>query len=60
MKKARVVKSRVIPPPDDTFERMKRVYISQIQKTDSHPQKVIIDQDLDCGESLSRVSRRGL
>lgn len=43
MKKSRVLKTRIIPPLDDAFERMKRVYISQIQKSDSHPQKVIFD-----------------
>ena len=43
MKKSKVVQPRLFSPPEDTFERMKRVYINQIQKTDSHPQKVIFD-----------------
>lgn len=43
MKKNKIVNSRIATRPDDTFERMKRVYITQIQKTDSQPQKVIFD-----------------
>lgn len=43
MKKGVALKSKVIPAPVDTFERMKRIYISQISKSDSTPQKVIFD-----------------
>lgn len=43
MKKGMQVKPRTIPAPVDPFERMKRVYINQISKTDSQPQKVIFD-----------------
>ena len=28
---------------DQSFERAKKIYIGQIQRNDSHPQKVIID-----------------
>lgn len=60
MKKKSVLKPRVISPPDDGFERMKRIYINQIQKSDSHPQKVRFDQDLDRGTPLPRISRCSL
>lgn len=43
MKKGMQVKPRIVPMSVDPFERMKRVYINQISKTDSQPQKVIFD-----------------
>ena len=60
MKRTKVLKGRAMSPPDDVFERMKRIYINQIQRSDSHPQKVIFDQTLDCGTSISRFSWRSL
>jgi len=43
MKKGTQVKAKIAPVHVDPFERMKRVYINQISKTDSQPQKVIFD-----------------
>ena len=60
MKKGQLVKSRISASPVNPFERMKRVYINQISRSDSVPQKVIFDQILDCGKSVSWVGWRRL